>query len=120
MLPPPTAPPRVLDKRAVWSWALFDFANSAFTTLVVTFIYATYFTQAIADDEIVGTALWSRGITITAVTVAVLSPFLGAWADRRGARKRFLFATTAVCVVFTALLYFPTSGQVMLALACVV
>ena len=53
--------------RTVWSWALFDFANSPFSTLVVTFVYATYFTQAIAVDEITGTALWSRGVTITAL-----------------------------------------------------
>ncbi len=116
----PPAPPRPLDRRAVWSWAFFDFGNSAFTTLVVTFVYATFFTQALAENEVVGTALWSRGITITAVTVAVLSPFLGAWADRRGARKRFLFGTTAVCVLFTALLFFPTEGQAMQALALVV
>lgn len=117
---PSPAPPRSLDRRTVWSWAFFDFGNSAFTTLVVTFVYATFFTQGIAENEVVGTALWSRGITITAVTVAVLSPFLGAWADRRGARKRFLFSTTAVCVVATALLFFPAEGQVMQALALVI
>ena len=119
-MPSPTAPPHALDRRAVWSWAFYDFGNSAFTTLVVTFVYATYFTQGLAENVLAGTALWSRGVTITAVVVAVLSPFLGAWADRRGARKRFLFASTAVCVVFTALLFFPTSGQVMQALVCVV
>ena len=47
-------------RRAIWSWALYDFANSPFTTLVVTFIYATYFSQAIAPDEITGTALCHR------------------------------------------------------------
>ncbi|HIO74307.1 MAG TPA: MFS transporter, partial [Candidatus Marinimicrobia bacterium] len=45
------------------SWCFYDFGNSAFTTLVVTFIYSTYFTQAIAPDEITGTLLWSRGIS---------------------------------------------------------
>ena len=117
---PALPPPRSSGRRAVWSWAFFDFGNSAFTTLVVTFVYATFFTQALAENEVVGTALWSRGITITALTVAVLSPFLGAWADRRGARKRFLLGTTVVCVLFTALLFFPTEGQVMQALLLVV
>src|SRR5690606_19919421 len=112
--------PKAYSRKAVLGWAMYDFANSAFTTLVVTFVYATYFTQGIADDELTGTAFWSRGVTITAIVVALLSPFLGAWADRRGARKRFLFATTAVCVVFTALLFFPTEGQVLQALAYVV
>jgi UMF1 family MFS transporter len=105
------------DKRAVWSWALFDFANSPFTTLVVTFVYATYFTQAIVTDAVDGTVLWSRGITITAVVVALCSPVLGALADRGGLRKRFLIASTLVAIVSTALLYGIVPGQVMTALA---
>ena len=79
----------VSDTRAIWSWALFDFANSPFTTLVVTFIYSKYFAQAIAADDISGTVLWSRGVTVSALVVASLSPFLGALADRIG-RKRSL------------------------------
>lgn len=98
--------------RAVLSWCFFDFANSAFTTLVVTFIYATYFTKRIAEDEISGTALWSRGISLTAIIVAVLSPFLGAVADRGGHRKRFLVVTTLITLVGCCLLYTVKPGQV--------
>ncbi|MFK7991528.1 MAG: MFS transporter [Sandaracinaceae bacterium] len=98
------------DRRATWAWALFDFANSAFTTLVVTFVYAAYFTKEMAEDEIHGTALWSRGVTITALVVAGLSPFLGALADRTGLRKRFLFLCTATCIAATAALTFPEPG----------
>lgn len=96
--------------RATVAWALYDFANSAFTTLVVTFIYAAFFTQTMAGDEIEGTALWSRGVTVTAITVAALSPFLGALADRGGYRKRFLLACTMVSIAATVLLYFPRPG----------
>jgi UMF1 family MFS transporter len=78
---------------------MYDFGNSAFTTLVVTFIYATYFTKAIAPDEITGTVLWTRGVAITALTVAFLSPLLGALADRGGFRKLFLLIATVVSVV---------------------
>src|SRR5690554_1089581 len=99
-------------RREIWSWALYDFANSPFTTLVVTFVYATYFTQAIADDPIHGTALWSRGVTITALVVALASPVLGAIADRGGYRKLFVLLSTLVCVVATALLYRVMPGQV--------
>ena len=95
---------RTHDRRAVWSWSLYDFANSAFTTLVVTFVYATYFTQGIAENEIEGTALWTRGITITAVAVALLSPFLGAMADRGVHRKRYLGIATVGCIGGTTLL----------------
>jgi UMF1 family MFS transporter len=92
--------------RVIWSWALYDWANSAFTTLVVTFIYSTWFTKAMAPDEVTGTALWSRAVAVSAILTALLSPILGAAADRAGARKRFLAATTALCIVGTTLLAF--------------
>jgi UMF1 family MFS transporter len=100
------------DNRAIWSWAGYDFANSPFTTLVVTFIYATFFTQVIAPDAIRGTALWSRGVTATAIAVALLSPIFGALADRGGYRKRFLLISTIVCVAGTAALYGVLPGEV--------
>jgi UMF1 family MFS transporter len=106
--------------RAIASWALYDFANSPFTTLVVTFVYATYFTQAIADDPIHGTALWSRGITATALIVAFGSPVLGALADRGGFRKLFVVLATFVCASATAMLYFVLPGQIVAALLLLV
>lgn len=107
-------------RRAIWSWSLYDFANSSFTTLVVTFVYATYFTQAIADDPVHGTTLWSRGVTITALVVAFGSPVLGAIADRGGYRKLFVIVATLICVAATAALYAVLPGQVIAALALVV
>ena len=98
------------------SWACYDFANSAFTTLVVTFIYATYFTKGIAADETLGAAQWSVAVTITGIVVALLSPFMGALADRGGLRKRFLLASTIVGVLGSAALFFPGEGQILLAL----
>ncbi len=108
-------PPR-FDRKAVWGWAMYDFANSAYTTLIVTFIYAVYFTQTIAPDGITGTALWSRGVTITAVVVAVLSPLLGALADRGGLRRPLLVTTTSIAVLGVLALYLPGPGEVALAL----
>jgi UMF1 family MFS transporter len=104
------------DRKALFGWAMYDFANSAFTTLVVTFIYATYFTQAIAPDEITGTVLWSRAITICGLTVALASPFLGAMADQGGHRKRYLLIFTLTAVLCTAMLYRILPGQVLPAL----
>jgi UMF1 family MFS transporter len=112
--------PAISENRTVWSWALYDFANSPFTTLVITFVYATFFTQAIADDPISGTALWGRAITITALVVAFCSPALGAFADRGGYRKRFLLISTAVAVAGTLALYRVLPGQVTTALVIVV
>ena len=92
--------------RVVWSWAMYDWANSAFTTLVVTFVYSTYFTKAMAPDEATGTAWWSRAVSISAILCALLSPVLGAAADRAGARKLLLAVTTVLCVGATAALTF--------------
>ena len=105
------------DRRAIASWALYDFANSPFTTLVVTFVYARYFTEAIAANSIEGTALWGYAITTTAIIVALGSPVLGAIADRGGYRKRFLLIATLVSAAATAVLYGIVPGQVIAALA---
>jgi MFS transporter, UMF1 family len=113
-------PSAAIAPRTVWSWALYDFANSPFTTLVITFVYATYFTQAIASDPIEGTALWSRAVTITALIVAFASPALGALADRGGYRKLFLVIATVVCAGTTAALYRVLPGEVAAALVLLV
>ena len=96
---------------------MYDFANSSFANNVTTFIYAAFFTKVIAENEIVGTALWSRGVGIIMLIVALLSPPLGALADQGGYRKRFLMFATLLAVIFTALLYFPQQGQVTFAIA---
>ena len=107
-------------RKEIWSWCFYDFGNSAFTTLVITFIYSTYFTKAIAENEIDGTYLWSQAIAITAVIVSLLSPILGAIADKGGYRKIFLTLTTYMSIGTTALLFFPIKGQIFFALILVV
>lgn len=109
--------PRTLDRRTVWGWSLYDFANSAYTTIIVTFIYAIWFKDNMAGDGIEGTSLWTRGVTVTAIVVAVSSPFLGAIADRAGIRRGLLLTSTVVTVVLTAFLYFAAPGQAGLALS---
>lgn len=110
-------PTRTYSRRSVFAWASYDFANSAFTTLVVTFIYSTYFSsESFSGDTTRGTVMWSNAVTITALVVALLSPYLGAVADRGGLRKRFLLACTTVCILATAALFFPQPGQLTLAL----
>ena len=99
------------DRTTIAAWCTYDWANSAFTTLVVTFIYSTYFVQAFADDPDTGTAFWSRGIVVSSILIAVLSPVLGAAADRGGARRKFLIISTLVCVAATAVLAFITPDQ---------
>ncbi len=100
-----------IDRKTIWSWCLYDWANSAFTTLVVTFVYATYFTQTFAADENIGTQLWSRGIVISSLFIAILAPILGAVADRGGSRKRYLAISTLICVAATVALTFVSPNQ---------
>jgi UMF1 family MFS transporter len=98
------------DKRAILAWCMYDWGNSAFTTLVVTFVYATYFTRAFAPNELIGTTYWSYAIGVSAILVALLSPILGAIADRGGRRRRYLMISTLTCVLATAALTFVKPG----------
>ena len=104
-------------RQNVFIWSLYDFANSAFTTLVVTFIYAAYFTKVIAENEIIGTALWSRAISLTAIIVAIASPIMGVISDKANLRKTFLVFMTYTSIFGSIMLYFAMPGEVMKALA---
>ena len=108
---------KLKNKKEVISWSLYDFANQPFTTIIVTFVYGAFFTEYIANDKQTGTLLWSSAIAITAVVVSVLSPILGALADKGGYRKLFLMFFTWVCAIFSILLYFPEAGDVYFALS---
>lgn len=108
---------KLKNKKEVISWSLYDFANQPFTTIIVTFLYGAFFTEYIANDKQTGTLLWSSAIAITAVVVSVLSPILGALADKGGYRKLFLMFFTWVCAIFSILLYFPVAGDVYFALS---
>jgi UMF1 family MFS transporter len=93
-----------------FAWCLFDWANSPYTTLVVTFVYSAYFAQKFAPDAVTGTAWWSRAVAIAGIAVALLAPLLGGMADRSGRRLRFLAVTTTVCVLATGTLTFVAPG----------
>ena len=77
-----------VTRREIVSWALYDFANSAFTTLIVTFIFSAYFAQSIAPDPIEGAIWWTRAVQTSAIVVAVVMPVLGAIADSGGLNLR--------------------------------
>ncbi|MCY3970720.1 MAG: MFS transporter [Acidobacteria bacterium] len=115
--PDASASTAVPDRKSVASWCLYDWANSAFTTLVVTFVYATYFTQTFAENADRGTVLWSRGVTVSSLIIALVSPVLGAMADRSGLRRPFLAAATLISIAATAWLTFivPGGGNAVLA-----
>lgn len=103
---------RDVRRREIVAWSLFDFANSSFTTLMVTFIFGRFFVEAIVGDEVAGTRLWTWAINLSAVVVALSMPVLGAVADAAGRKKTLLAVFTATTVLFTALLFFTGPGTV--------
>jgi len=106
------------DKRSLVSWCLYDWANSAFTTVIVTFVFATYFAKSVAVDPVSGAAQWGFANSVSAVLIALMAPILGAIADKGGRRKPWIFAFTALSVVLTAGLWFvePDPSFIMMAL----
>ena len=107
---------KIKNRKEVFAWSLYDFANQPFTTIIITFIYSAFFTKVIAENEQIGTTMWANSIALTAIIVAILSPILGAIADSGGYRKFFLILFTWVSAVFSILLYFPEAGDTLLAL----
>ena len=104
------------NRSGIFIWTLFDFANTSYSIVVVTFIFAVYFKDVIASGEPVGDLYWSIGVSLSMVITAIISPVLGAIADFSAGKKRFLLFFTLVCISSTALLYFTGEGTVLLAL----
>ncbi len=103
------------------SWAFYDWANSGFPTVVSTFIIAAYFTQGIAADPVTGQAQWGWMQMLAALVIAVLSPILGAIADRGGRRRAMLGLCTFCTALFTALIWYarPEASFTLYALICI-
>ncbi len=112
-----SAPP-TLDRRAIAAWCLYDWANSAFPAVITTFVFATYFTQAVAPDPVRGTALWGHALAVAGLSIAILSPVLGSIADHTGRQKFWLGVFTLFTAAMIAMLWFvrPTPDSIPLAL----
>ncbi|MCF7858038.1 MAG: MFS transporter [Candidatus Cloacimonetes bacterium] len=99
--------------KSVFGWIMYDFANSSFTTIIVSVVYSVYFKNIVVDQGELGTALWGRAISISMLMVAVSAPVFGAVADYSRAKKKFLFYNCYLTVIFTALLFFVKSGDIV-------
>ena len=100
-----------VPRRGIWGWMLFDWAAQPFFTVVTTFIFGPYFVSRMASDPAMGQAAWGYGIAAAGVVIAILSPVLGAIADRAGSRKPWLVAFAAVKIVSLCLLWFAEPGS---------
>ncbi|WP_019674421.1 MFS transporter [Arsukibacterium perlucidum] len=100
-------------KREIFGWSMFDFANQAYTLLIITVIYGDLFTRVIvgdAPDYRLGNLLWSISLAISYLMVVVANPVCGAVMDYSASRKRFLFFSYLLTVFATAMLYFVEPG----------
>ena len=115
----PEPPPAT--RRAIAAWVLYDWAYGAFSVVVTTFVFAAYFTQAVAPDPATGASLWAGMQAAAGLAIALLSVPLGAVADRAGRRRAMLGGASAIMAVCTLGLWFvrPRTDDMVLALVLV-
>ncbi len=109
-----------VKKREVFGWAMYDFANSGYTTVVLTAVFSAYFVGAVAGKAEWATFAWTLSLSISYAIVMLTMPSIGALADLRAAKKRFLLVTTVGCVAATAALAWVGPGQVVLAMVLII
>lgn len=97
--------------KKLFNFALYDFANSAFTTIIITFIFATYFAKQIAPNPILGQSYWGWAIGITGILVALIGPLLGSFADKKNCTGLFIKLFTIICIILTSLLWFSKPSE---------
>jgi len=107
-------------KREVWAWAMYDFANSGYTTVVLTAVFNAYFVAVVAGNAPWATFAWTAALSVSYLLVMVAGPLVGAWADAHAAKKRALALSTLVCVAGTAALVFAGPGAVAYAVIFIV
>jgi MFS transporter, UMF1 family len=107
------------SRREIFAWAMYDFANSGYTTVVLTAVFNAYFVGVVAGgagNSGVATFLWTIAMAVTNTLVLLSAPVLGAIADHGAHKKRFLLVTTVGCVLFTAMLGMVGAGDIVLAM----
>ncbi|MBA2711233.1 MAG: MFS transporter [Tatlockia sp.] len=107
--------------KEIVAWSLYDFASSPYFVVILTFVFAAYFSKSIAPNMIEGTALWGYTSSASAFMIAIVSPILGAIADYGGHHKRWLFGFTYMGIIATSCLWFAYPGQnyIWFTLTCV-
>jgi UMF1 family MFS transporter len=114
----PASPP--VQKREIFGWAMYDFANSSYTTVVITVIYGSFFTAHIVPEGGPRDTLWAAAIVAATLLAMVLSPLVGALCDYSGMKKRYLGYASLTCSLGTMALALAQPGQVWLAFVLLV
>lgn len=98
-------------RREAWGWAMYDFANSSYTTIVITAIFNAYFVAVVAQGQAWATFAWTAALAVSNILLMVIGPLLGAYADLHGNKKRLLLFSTLGCVAMTASLAMSGPGS---------
>ena len=107
-------------RREVFGWAMYDFANSGYTTVVLTAVFSAYFVAGIAGKADWATLAWTLALGVSNAVVMLLMPAIGAWADAHARKKRLLMLATAGCVLATAALALAQPGMVALSVGLII
>ena len=99
---------------------MYDFANSGYTTVVITAVFNAFFVAAVAASAPWAPFAWTAALSVSYLAVLLSAPVVGAWADAHAAKKRLLLVATIGCVVFTGLLFLVSPGAVLLAICLIV
>ena len=106
-------------RREVLAWAMYDFANSGYTTVILTAVFSTYFVGVVAAGHAWGTFAWTCALSVSYLMVMLSMPWLGARADARAAKRRLLFTSTVGCIIATSALAFVGPGAIALGLVAI-
>ena len=109
-----------VQRREVFAWAMYDFANSGYTTVVLTAVFNAYFVSVVAGNAAWATFAWTAALSVSYAVVMVIGPLLGAWADAHASKKRLLAFSTAICIAGTVALAWTGPGAVAWAVAFIV
>ncbi|VVO48673.1 hypothetical protein PS893_00171 [Pseudomonas fluorescens] len=109
-----------VTRREIWAWAMFDFANSGYTTVVITAVFNAYFVAVVAKGEAWGTLAWTSAISLSYALIILTAPLIGAYADAFACKKRLLLFSTIGCVAFTAGLALAGPGELGVAILFIV
>ena len=104
------------SRKELFGWAMFDFANSSYTTVIITVVFCVIFPRLIVGDGPEfrwGNFLWSASISISYLIVLLTAPLLGAIMDYTGSKKKFLLGSCWLCALATASLYFVGPGDIL-------
>ena len=97
--------------KKLFNFALYDFANSAFTTIIITFIFSTYFAKQIAPNPVLGQSYWGWAIGFTGLLVALIGPLIGSFADKKNCTEFFIKLFTIICIILTSFLWFSKPSE---------